>query len=589
MKFARRDLLRFAGGSAAALPLTPLPWKLLRDSAVVSQNWPGVPEPSHGEIRTRYTTCTLCPEGCGVRARCVGEQPVGLAGVPGHPSGRGALCPVGLTGHHLPFHPQRAREFLDHGKPTSRDEAVAAVSSALKNCERGQCVAILDSRPGRTASSVYQKFIDRMPEGLLCAPPGTRPYGQFGIDLENTRTILSFGVPVLDGWLSPGRVLPNRGRFQLIQVEPVHSHTAALADLWVPVRPGGETAFAESLLRALHGESPSDEHIAQVLRILANAKPAIAIGRGPMRRLNSALGSIGRSGGFMARRETAPAARDFSTVPDHSIRVLLIDEGYSNPLAWDFIRTKLADKATVVAMTPWLDGYGRLADYVVPSPVYLESLDEAPAPTAAIIASFSLSPALIQTPAQVVTAPDFVLQLAGDATTYLDALKARVAAIHSGGRGTLLTYANQATFRMADVSSAEDLWKALLDGSVWLDDRLPQTKATQAELSETPLPPSSDAALTVVAAVTPPLHGSPLMTKLYQESQLRLPADVVKLNPRTARDRNLEDGDAAVVETRFGSRSVKVLLDPAATPDLIEATLPHQSPGACAPAAIRRA
>src|ERR1039457_3914465 len=78
MGFTRRDLLTFTGGSAAGLMLTPVPWSLLRDTAVLSENWPGIPQPLHGEIRTRYTTCTLCPAGFGVRARCVGDRPVSL-------------------------------------------------------------------------------------------------------------------------------------------------------------------------------------------------------------------------------------------------------------------------------------------------------------------------------------------------------------------------------------------------------------------------------------------------------------------------------------------------------------------------------
>ena len=80
-----------------------------------------------------------------------------------------------------------------------------------------------------------------------------QPYGAFGIDLENTRAILSFGAPVLDGWLSPGRVLANRSHFQLIQVEPAYSRTASLADLWVPLLPGSEDAFAAAVARALEG------------------------------------------------------------------------------------------------------------------------------------------------------------------------------------------------------------------------------------------------------------------------------------------------------------------------------------------------
>ncbi len=105
MTSTRRDLFKFAGGAAVGALFTPAPWRLVTDTALWSENWPGVPRPARGEIRARYTNCSLCPAGCAVRARCVGEQPVALVGVPEHPFTHGALCPFGLAGHHLPYHP----------------------------------------------------------------------------------------------------------------------------------------------------------------------------------------------------------------------------------------------------------------------------------------------------------------------------------------------------------------------------------------------------------------------------------------------------------------------------------------------------
>ena len=104
MKPLRRDIFKFAGGAVAGALFTPAPWRLITDTALWSENWPGIPRPVRGEIRAKFTNCALCPAGCAVRARCVGDQPVSLAGV------RGGLCPFGLTGHHLPYHPARLRQ-----------------------------------------------------------------------------------------------------------------------------------------------------------------------------------------------------------------------------------------------------------------------------------------------------------------------------------------------------------------------------------------------------------------------------------------------------------------------------------------------
>jgi menaquinone reductase, molybdopterin-binding-like subunit len=85
METTRRNFLLFASGSAAGVLFTPAPWRLITDTALWSENWPGIPKPARGEIGARYTHCSLCPSGCAVRARTVGGQPVALAGVPSHP------------------------------------------------------------------------------------------------------------------------------------------------------------------------------------------------------------------------------------------------------------------------------------------------------------------------------------------------------------------------------------------------------------------------------------------------------------------------------------------------------------------------
>src|SRR4029077_16170467 len=130
-----------------------------------SENWPGIPRPLRGEIRTKFTNCGLCPAGCAVRARCVGEQPVSLAGVGGGAVGKqpaslagvgGGLCPFGVAAHHLPYHPARLKQ-----GPV--EEATAAVA---RRASEG--VALLDLNPGRTASWTYRRAMQAM-NGLYLA------------------------------------------------------------------------------------------------------------------------------------------------------------------------------------------------------------------------------------------------------------------------------------------------------------------------------------------------------------------------------------------------------------------------------------
>ncbi|MCX6627757.1 MAG: hypothetical protein NTW28_09025, partial [Candidatus Solibacter sp.] len=212
MNKSRRDIFKFAGGAVAGAFFTPAPWRLLTDTALWSENWPGIPRPARGEIRARFTNCALCPAGCAVRARCVGDQPVSLAGV------RGGLCPFGLTAHHLPYHPARLKQ-------GPIEEATAAVSKRV-----AEGIAVLDLNPGRTVSWTYRRAMASL-KGLYLAPePEPVAY-----DLSAAKTVLSIGAPLLDGWGTPANVMAARRNFRLIQAEAAESRTAVMADEWIPL------------------------------------------------------------------------------------------------------------------------------------------------------------------------------------------------------------------------------------------------------------------------------------------------------------------------------------------------------------------
>src|SRR5271166_604989 len=154
MKFSRRDLLIGSAGATAGFLLTPVPWKLLGDVSIWTQNWPWIPQPTRGPVETKQSFCTLCPSGCGIRARMVAGYQVGISGVRNHPITKGALCPLGFAAHQLNWHPQRLREVRHRGRAASWAEARAAFEKARKEGP----LAVVDGRSGRAASSVLQAF-----------------------------------------------------------------------------------------------------------------------------------------------------------------------------------------------------------------------------------------------------------------------------------------------------------------------------------------------------------------------------------------------------------------------------------------------
>jgi len=271
----RRDMLKFIGGAAAGTAISPLPWKLLDDASIWTQNWSWVPVPLDGEIGTRFSTCTACAAGCGLRVRTVDGRPVFLGGLPGHPVSKGATCPIGLGGLQLAFHPARVlrphkRDPFGAGaqwSPVDREEALSEIAGELAGL-RGDQVAVLDPRPGRTLSLAYRELLDRLGSSNYLVPPDgagaslaalrdmlTEEPGEIGLDLEGAGLILSFGAPLLDGWGPTGRRLHwLRGRSRrprIIQAETRCSPTAAMADRWLPLKPGSEAALALGLAHVI--------------------------------------------------------------------------------------------------------------------------------------------------------------------------------------------------------------------------------------------------------------------------------------------------------------------------------------------------
>jgi anaerobic selenocysteine-containing dehydrogenase len=509
-------------GVTVALPFTPVPWKLLDDSAIWTQNWPWIPTPARGEASTKYTACTLCPAACGLKTRCIADKPVGIAPVAQHPINGGGLCALVYGAHQLPWHPLRLTQPSLNGADVSMDQLQAAVSDRLN--KRAGTVAMLDARPGRVASRLCAKLLSKY-EGslyLTARRPGdgasrwlARWSGSpdpLGIDLENASTIVSLGVPVLDGWGTPGRVLSlwKQRRFRLIQIEEQQSTTAALADRWISAKPDVST------LPALLGESWAQ---------LAAAGPVIVLGDDPqVAALNGQLGNVGRSGGFVARRalplaagETLTPATLLDDVPAHSVDVLFID-GEAAP--WSQIEAKLKPGAMVVSFSAYRAGSALKAQAVVPAPVFQETLDDVTAPFDARVASFSLAPALLPTPAVTRTPQDFLARVInGGESGYEDAVLAQVTAIYAAKRGSVFVFSEASSKPVTDFESAAKLRDQLLAGAVWTDDAA--TTPLRCTVPSTLPAAYGNPGANWTTAVLPPLA-----TKLYQESTLKTTREI---------------------------------------------------------------
>ncbi|MBI5585342.1 MAG: molybdopterin-dependent oxidoreductase, partial [Deltaproteobacteria bacterium] len=278
----RRDFIKFVIGGAVGTLVSPLPWVPMDEVAKWSQRWAPIPE--SGESSYLNSICLLCAGGCGIKVRLIEKKrAIKIDGQPNHPVNRGGLCPLGISG--LQYLYQESirvkgpmKRFGLRGKgdwtPISWEQAVTEMTQRMKDLRDNglaHTVAVLDGRGGQgSLSSLFGRFLkaygspnhvrpfqlSQTEEMATAALFGSRR--SLGYDLPGAKYILSFGTALLDGWGTPTWVSQAyqewrkpEGRARLVQVEPLASTTASLADEWLPVRPGTEAALALGLAQVM--------------------------------------------------------------------------------------------------------------------------------------------------------------------------------------------------------------------------------------------------------------------------------------------------------------------------------------------------
>jgi len=278
MKIDRRSFLSFVIGGAAGTALSPLPWKLTDDLSIWSQNWPWTPVPERGETTYVTSTCTLCPGGCGISVRLVGERVVKIEGLPDHPVNAGGVCALGIAGPQLLYGPNRIqtprKKVNGRWRDISWDAALSEIAAKLTELRSGgqshSLACICDSDRG-TVPELLNRFLTvygspnfiRTPSILdnyelaLYLTQGVRAMP--GFDIADSDFVLSFGSGLIEGWESPvymfranSALKEKKGR--LNQIEPRLSKTAAKSDKWLAVKPGTEGILALGLSNVIISE-----------------------------------------------------------------------------------------------------------------------------------------------------------------------------------------------------------------------------------------------------------------------------------------------------------------------------------------------
>jgi hypothetical protein len=548
MKVTRRDLFVWGAGAAAGLVFTPVPWKLLDDVSIWTQNWPWIPQPPRGPIEVKQSFCTLCPQGCGLKVKTAGGWPVGIAGMNTNPLTSGALCPLAFGAHQLNWHPKRVRAVQHNGTPSSWNDARAAFTKA---CSEGP-VVFIDGQPGRAASTVLASFAEKhngsyrvamSPETHALVPYESWtgvPASSLGYDLENVRTILSFGAPMLDGWGIPGRFTRlwaaraagmSDPQLRLIQIEDSLSHTASRAWKWISIQSGSESAFAAGLARALieeklvpaRGPMPgitvsdaaaqsgtTETAIRDLARRIIERPPVVAIASDhnpQIAALNVVLGALGAPGGIVQKSKNGekytPAESDISTA-----RAIVVDSS----VAWDFIPNSNAE---IFRFAAW-DGGLQKSDWLLPAPGFLEELTDIPTASTSPVKTYAIARQLSKPQFEIQSAAQFLTAIDPSLPTVENVIRSRCGNLFRQRSGAVH---GQGIIAVSKFDTAQKLEAELAKASIWVGDP-PFSGGLRCELREWPTAIVPETPQNWASGWNAPVLPS-LAIKLYRESSLR--------------------------------------------------------------------
>lgn len=484
MGFNRRDFIKFAAGAGAGVALTPLPWKLVDDVSIWSQNWSWIPANPKGETSYALTTSKLCPSACGLKVRLVGGRPVRALSRPDHPLG-GGLSALAAAETQLLYSPARVKTPLRREpggkfKEIGWEEAeklllervaeAADLIAAVSGDENGSSLELLSALlRGRGSSNLFVMPSDAQAAGRAWQLMGGS--GQPGYKLEESDFILAVGANVLESW---GPFIRNRRIFAskrphgaepeagFIYAGPMQNHSAAVADQWLPLKPGSELVFLLGLASLLtqRGLSANAGDFVEFRAMLERFDPQVvyaltSVTPQAMQDVAAALlraskplvlsGSEGGQGGGAlqvvaglalnlllggdslcavplappiltgAEDRSAIQARDLPSYLSKELPLKAIIFHEANPVyalpGQVGAARAIQSVPFKVSLTPFMDETALLCDLVLPSALGLERLDDIESPYGCARPFYALSRKLAEPPAGVRPAADVLLAL----------------------------------------------------------------------------------------------------------------------------------------------------------------------------------
>ncbi|MEJ2235186.1 MAG: molybdopterin-dependent oxidoreductase [Syntrophobacterales bacterium] len=276
---------------------------------------------------------------------------------------------------------------------------------------------------------------------------------------------------------------------------------------------------------------------------------------------------------------------------------------------------------TVVSFSSFMDDTTQLADLVLPGPTYLERLEDVHTPPGLQYAVFGLSQPILSPRFETRHPGDVLIQLAKSLggnvgasfpwSDYETALKDRVKGLADAGRGQVADEpglqpwkGGQGRQLAPNYDSFDELWEKLTEHSCWFDtsEAIPSwasaftTPSRKFEFYSQkmrqvgirgndltflphfkPVEPAGDPSdyplllmpYETMAITNGPVANPPFMTKMLFDFELKGNDSFVQINPKTAANMGLKEGDRVALQTERGTLKVRVHLTEAARPDVV--------------------
>lgn len=237
------------------------------------------------QLEVKTTTCYMCACRCGIRVHMRGGEVRYIDGNPNHPLNQGVICAKGASGIMKQYSPARLT------KPLLRKPGAERGAAEFSEISWDEAFTILTDRLAHLRATDPKKFAlftgrDQMQAltGLFARQFGTPNYaahggfcsvnmaagmiytigGSFwefgGPDLDRAKLFIMLGTAE-DHHSNPMKIALSKfkrsgGKF--ISINPIRTGYSAIADEWVPIKPGTDGALLLALIHEIIGQGLYD-------------------------------------------------------------------------------------------------------------------------------------------------------------------------------------------------------------------------------------------------------------------------------------------------------------------------------------------